>query len=250
MANNQPTSNSPASEEKLSLEVQMAGLQSSIKSENASRIYVTLIGVALPVILLLLTYMGAISIPFWVSILLWVILFCCVLMSIGASGVINDLEKELSICEAQKLEEISRRFKAPLNNPELGSILIENLKNIERQNNYVQKLHAQSSIFFTALAVSAMLLGTAAILIWNSKQEGIGHYIYLASSIVVAFMGIIAYFNHQRRLSKSVTIFQEDAGALAYLVNFFFLFDLSKDSKDKDLMIQKMVNDFLYDEEI
>ena len=94
-----------------------------------------------------------------------------------------------------------------------------------------------------------MLLGTAAILIWSSKQEGIGHYIYLASSLAVAFMGIFAYFNHQRRLSKSVIGFQESAESLEYLVNFFFLFDLSKDSKDKDLMIEKMVNDFLYDEE-
>lgn len=249
MANNQPTSNSPSTEERLSPEVKIAGLQSSIKSENTSRVYITVIGVALPAILLMLKYMGAISIPLWASILLWVLLIFGILMNIGVSGNISELESELSICEAQKIEDIHRRFKAPLNNPELGYILTEHLKNIERQNTNIQKLHAQSSVFFTALAVSAMLLGTAAILIWSSKQEGIGHYIYLASSLSVAFMGIFAYFNHQRRLSKSVIGFQESAESLEYLVNFFFLFDLSKDSKDKDLMIEKMVNDFLYDEE-
>ncbi|OWY24574.1 hypothetical protein C7N43_16595 [Sphingobacteriales bacterium UPWRP_1] len=242
MAQNEPQSpgsnglNTPAD-----IDGEIAKLEGELKSDYLGANVVAVLGIAMPLLLLGLQYMQAISVGSGVQVLLWVILLVAALMAIGITTNVGKNTAKLGYLKQQKR---STMLKLNTGNPQLQMLVYETLQHLNAFYANIQQRNNRSTLFFSALAVAAMLLAAAAALGLKTNQ-GIGNYILLGSAVAFALLSVYAYTTHRNETTEVLKQYHAKLENMQELTAYLYLMEQSTDEEEKKLMTQKMIDNFL-----
>jgi len=247
MATNSPNSSNASEKQNASPEEKIAILQNNIKYESKAKVVAALICIVFPVIMLSLNYLGFVYFKFWVNILLWSMLILGGLLMIGVNVTLNKYQNEIISLETKRLAILQDKFQEKSKSAELSTIVVESLQAFKNQENIIQNLIAQSSGIYVITGGFIVLPSLVAVLLAYSGPTNLLLFSISGLSALLAVLALVNYYYHQKKLQGELALLKEKSQILNRLTHFYLLYEMSSDEKDKELMIQKMVNDFLYD---
>lgn len=240
MAANEPQSNEAAGNTPQNINLKISQLEGQLKGEYLGSFVISVLG-ATPVLFLGLNYMGAIAFGGWVQILLWVFFAMAILLGIGITVNVGKYTQQLNYLQQLKTE---TGFHFSTNNPQLLQLTKETMAHLRAYYTHVQKESARSSVFYTTLAIAAMLL-TAAAISGISNTPGIGNFILLGTAVAFALFALLAYTNKRKEIADLLRQYEQKLTSLQQLISYLYLLEQTSNEEEKKLMTQKMIDNFL-----